>query len=167
MTSSGKLNLVVPVSKPGGNHTLTKDIEISYRQLWNRHHWKSIQSAYRSSPYFNYYADSIQPLFQSKETMLLAHNREILSVISKILKLKLSVTFTDDYLKQPANALDLRSEMTPKKTWTGMSFPEYPQVFSHKAGFMENLSILDLLFNLGPDSNDYLSLFKDIYLHCH
>lgn len=156
LTSSGRLNLVVPVSKPNGNHTLTKDIRISYREPWNKHHWKSIQTAYRSSPYFNYYADILQPLFESKETSLLQHNQEILSVLSKILKLKLSVTFTEDYLRQPANTTDLRFEMTPKKSRPGVAFPDYPQVFSHISGFVANLSILDLLFNMGPETGKYL-----------
>ena len=156
LTSSGKLNLVVPVSKPDGNHTFTKDILISYREPWNHHHWKSIQTAYRSSPYFNYYTDIFQPLFESTETSLLEHNREILSVLCKVLKLKLSVTFTDDYFKQPDNTLDLRLEITPKKSRPGLSFPEYQQVFSHLSGFIEDLSILDLLFNKGPDTIEYL-----------
>jgi hypothetical protein len=163
LTSSGRLNLVVPVSKPNGNHTLTRDIEINYREPWNHHHWKSIQTAYRSSPYFTYYADIFQPLFASRETSLAEHNRVILSVLCKILNLNLSVTFTDDYFKQPANVLDLRYEMTSKKPRTGMPFPDYPQVFSYKSSFTEDLSILDLIFNLGPDARKYISkLFVQI-----
>jgi hypothetical protein len=156
MTSAGKLNLVVPVTKPNGNHTLTKDIEISYREPWQQHHWKSIQTAYRSSPYFNYYADIIQPLFELKETSLIANNQIIISLLNKIIGLGSKFEFTQDYIKQPVDLIDLRSAISPKKKPEGLSFQEYPQVFSHKFGFVKNLSVLDLIFNLGPDTKRYL-----------
>jgi len=156
LTAAGKLNLIVPVYKPDGNHTLTRDVEISYREPWNHLHLKSIQTAYRSSPYFNYYEDIIQPLFESGESSLLSHNLEILSVISKILRLELSIGFTGDYIKHPADKFDLRAEMKPKKSRPGIALQEYPQVFSHKFGFIADLSILDLLFNMGPEAGRYL-----------
>ena len=156
MTAAGKSNLIVPVTKPHGNHTMTRDIEICYREPWDQHHLKTIQTAYRSSPYFNYYSDIIQPLFEPKETSLLLHNQEILSVISKILRLKLSSQLTGDYIILPTYMSDLRSEMIPKKRRSANSFPEYPQVFSHKFGFIADLSILDLLFNMGPEAGRYL-----------
>jgi hypothetical protein len=164
MTSAGRLNLVVPVSRPGGNHTLTRDTEISYREPWNRHHWKSITTAYRSSPYFNYYSDIIQPLFESKETSLLINNLGIQSIICKILKIKTSIGFTEDYIKQPEAVIDLRGAMKPGKQQQNLSFPSYPQVFSHISGFEADLSILDLLFNLGPETCQYLEkvCFLDI-----
>ncbi len=156
MTSSGKLDLVVPVSKPNGNHTKSRDIMIAFREPWNQHHWKSIQTAYRSSPYFDYYADFLQPLFESGETSLIAHNYKILSVINRILHLDVSIEFTSEYIKLPEELIDLRKELSPKKERQGISFPEYPQVFSHKFGFMPDLSILDLLCNLGPEAKGYL-----------
>jgi len=156
MTSGGKLNLIIPVTKPNGNHTITRDIEISYREPWQHNHWKSIQTAYSSSPYFNYYADIIQPLFDSKETSLIAHNQKILSVINKITGIKPSLALTGDYIKQSKEFIDLRSEISPGKQQSGMSYPEYPQVFSHIFGFVKDVSILDLLFNLGPETPSYL-----------
>jgi hypothetical protein len=156
MTSAGKQNLVVPVTKSNGNHTLTKDVKICNREPWSELHWKSLESAYRSSPYFNYYADLFHPLFSSVKTSLVSHNMEILSLVCKIMKIDLSATLTEGYLKNPSNIHDLRLEMTPKKKRTGLLFREYPQVFSYKFGFMEDLSILDLLFNIGPDSKRYL-----------
>jgi hypothetical protein len=156
MTSSGKLDLVVPVSKPNGNHTITRDVIISYREPWNYHHWKSIQTAYRSSPYFNFYSDLLQPLFETQETSLVEHNRQILDLVCKILKLKVSIEYTTDYLKDPEGILDLRKEMTPKEKRKGLNFPQYPQVFSYKSGFMEDMSIIDLIFNTGPDARRHL-----------
>ena len=156
MTSAGKHSLVIPVTRPDGNHTITRDIEICHRERWQQNHWKSIQTAYSSSPYFNYYADIIQPLFDLKETSLIAHNQKILLVICKIAGIKPSLAITKDYVKKPGELIDLRLEISPKKKQSGMSFPEYPQVFSHKYGFIQNLSILDLMFNLGPETSDYL-----------
>jgi hypothetical protein len=156
MTASGPLNLIVPVTKPNGDHTITRDVEISYREPWQQHHWKSIQTAYRSSPYFIYYADILQPLFESGETSLIEHNYYILSVINRILHLDVSIEFTSEYIKLPEELIDLRKEISPKKGRHGLSFSEYPQVFSHKSGFMPDLSILDLLCNLGPEAKGYL-----------
>jgi len=155
LTSSGKLNLIIPVIKPNGNHTLTKDIEICYREPWQQHHWKSIQTAYRSSPYFNYYADFLQPIFNRKEKSLIILNHHIFSLLNKIIDVQPDIHYTNEYDKKPDGFFNLRSKMKPGKL-PGFDFPEYPQVFSHKSGFMKDLSVLDLLFNTGPAAKGYL-----------
>ncbi|MFO7615095.1 MAG: WbqC family protein [Bacteroidales bacterium] len=155
LTAGGKASLTVPVSRPGGNHTLTRDIEICYREPWQRNHWRAIQSAYRSSPYFSFYADQISALFNTREPHLVFLNQKITSLICKLLKLRPSINFTNAYEKNPSVALDLRQAFTPKKS-TRPDFPYYPQVFQHKTGFTTGLSILDLLFNQGPDTKAYL-----------
>ena len=156
MTSAGKMKLIVPVTKPGGNHTITRDAELSYRQPWQQHHWKSIRTAYRSSPYFNYYADVFKPIFEEKEKTLIDLNYKILILLNKLIGLKAEIAMTVEYLKQPEGIRDLRFEFTPKKNMTPGTFPEYPQVFSHLHGFQRNLSVLDLIFNLGPETLNYL-----------
>jgi hypothetical protein len=156
MTEAGKASLVVPVSKPQGNHTITKNTEICYRQPWNRHHWKTIQSAYRSSPYFSYYEDIIRPLFELKENLLINHNDNIFKVVSGLIGIQIPLIYAEDFEKDPASKIDLRSEISPKKSLVNEDFPQYPQVFSHKFGFLPNLSILDLLFNTGPEARRYL-----------
>lgn len=156
LTAAGKMKLVVPVSKPSGNHTLTREIIISYRENWPLHHWKSIQSAYRSSPYFNYYEDVIGPLFGMKEQRLIDHNHKILNALLKILGLNPEIEFTADYFHEPEGLTDLRRKISGKKKITGRDFLPYPQVFNYKTGFIPDLSILDLLFNLGPEANAYL-----------
>jgi hypothetical protein len=155
MTSSGKLSLIVPISKPNGNHTLTKDIEISYREPWQQHQWKSIQTAYRSSPYFNYYADILQPLFSLEERSLISLNNKILQSFYQIIGIQPIIEFTDDYIKEVQGHYDLRLKMKPGKL-PESNMAEYPQVFSHISGFMKDLSVLDLLFNLGPEAKNYL-----------
>jgi hypothetical protein len=156
MTASGKSSLVVPVVKPHGNHTMTQDVEICYREPWQQQHWKAILSAYSSSPYFSYYADLIQPLFEKKETLLISHNHQVMELIFRLAGIDPVIGYTEDYLKNPLKLIDLRLEITPKKQNILMNFPVYSQVFSHRHGFMADLSILDLLFNLGPDARKYL-----------
>jgi len=156
MTEAGKASLVVPVIKPQGNHTMTKNVEICYREPWNRNHWKALQAAYRSSPFFNYYADTFQQLFETQETSLINNNHSILKIISALLGIDLSIQFTQDYKKKPEDMLDLRLEISPKKPNLFNEFPRYPQVFEYKYGFVPGLSILDLLFNMGQDARNYL-----------
>lgn len=158
MTASGKGKLIVPVSKPQGNHTITKDIEICYRESWREQHWKTLQSAYSSSPFFSYYADIIRPLFKSKEILLLKHNTAILQRITALLGIKPNLMFTDDFMKEPEGLLDMRSGLSSYNAGFQIKFDAYPQVFSHKFGFIPDLSILDLLFNLGPEAKGYLEM---------
>jgi len=167
MTSSGKLNLIVPVTKPFGNHTLTKDITICYREPWQEHHRKSIQTAYRSTPYFTYYSDLIMPLFLLREESLVVLNEKILEVLLKIIGLNSLMQFTQDFIKKPENLPDLRQEFKPGKKSSGQKLQEYPQVFSHKHGFTSDLSILDLIFNLGPDSRGYLAASHKLQAASH
>ena len=156
MTASGKTSLVVPVTKPQGNHTMTKDIEICYRESWQEQHWKTLQAGYRSSPYFSYYADIILPLFESRQTLLLLHNHLILKTISRLIGIDTAVKFTHDFVNEPADMLDLRHELSPKNRQSKTVYLKYPQVFEHKTGFIADLSILDLLFNMGPEAGRYL-----------
>jgi len=156
MTEAGKASLVVPVTKPQGNHTLTKNVEICYREPWNRNHWKTLQTGYRSSPFFNYYTDILEQLFETQETSLINNNHSILKIIIALLGIELSIQFTQDYEKKPQGMHDLRSEISLIKSPLFYKFPPYPQVFEHKFGFIPNLSILDLLFNVGPEAGRYL-----------
>ena len=156
MTASGKAKLIVPISKPYGNHTLTRDIEISYREPWREQHWKALLSAYSSSPFFSYYADMVQPLFTFRETNLLNHNQGILQVVCGLIGIDPRVELTKDYIKEPLELSDYRKKFSPKNKLQVVEFPRYPQVFEHKYGFIPDLSILDVLFNLGPEVQRYL-----------
>jgi len=155
LTAAGKTSLIVPVSRPDGNHTLTRDIEICYREPWQRNHWRAIQSAYSSSPYFSFYADHISTVFNTNKPNLIFLNQKITALICKLIKVRPIISFTNAYENTPSVALDLRQMFTPKKNIRS-DFPRYPQVFEHTTGFTPGLSILDLLFNLGPDTKAYL-----------
>jgi hypothetical protein len=156
-SSDGKLPLVVPVRRPGGTHTTTRNIGISYRQKWQRDHLRSLQTAYGSSPFFIYYQDDIMPLFGITTTSLLDLNSVILERLAEILGIELSVNFTINFEKEPGRMIDLRTSLSPKKFEPFRHIPRYPQVFEPKAGFIPDLSILDLLFNLGPSAAEYIS----------
>jgi hypothetical protein len=152
---NGPITLVVPVIKGRGKKILIKDLKISYDMDWQRNQWKTIFSAYNSSPYFEYYKDDIQPFFEKKTKYLLDFNQSIHENICDLLEIENRLQLTDDFEKVPENTLNLRETISPKNiTQSDNHFQpkEYTQVFSEKFDFIPNLSILDLLFNEGPNS---------------
>lgn len=155
-TANGKLPLTVPVHKFKGNHTPTSEVGISYENNWNTIHWRTIESAYNPSPFFLYYKDDIEPFFQKQYPLLFELNYELLITLMSIIGLKNEISFSSSYEKE-SSLIDLRMSFSPKNKFSNSHFPEYPQVFSDKHGFIPDLSILDLLFNLGPDSKEYLN----------
>ena len=149
--ANGKLQLTIPKQRKGSDKTIIKEIQISYNQNWQKEHWNAIVSSYNSSPYFEYYKDGLQPLFEEKEEYLTSFNNKLQIVILSILQEEEKVKTTTEYLHQ-GNFSDLRNH-----NWELTKQEKYDQVFMEKQGFIPNLSILDLLFNLGPESADYLN----------
>jgi hypothetical protein len=149
--ANGKLRLTIPKQRKGSDKTIIKEIHISYKQNWQKEHWNAIVSAYNSSPYFEYYKDELQPLFEEKEEYLTTFNNKLQIVLLSILQEEEKVKTTTEYLHQ-GNFSDLRNY-----NWKIEKQEKYDQVFMEKQGFIPNLSILDLLFNLGPESADYLN----------
>ena len=149
--ANGKLRLTIPKQRKGSDKTIIKEIHISNKQNWQKEHWNAIVSAYNSSPYFEYYKDGLQPLFEEKEEYLTSFNNKLQIVILSILQEEKKVNTTTEYLHQ-GNFSDLRNY-----NWKIEKQEKYDQVFMEKQGFIPNLSILDLLFNLGPESADYLN----------
>jgi hypothetical protein len=154
------LNLTVPVKRVNGNHTKTCDIRIDNSANWQMLHWRSIVTAYNKTPYFLYYRDIFEPVFLRKQEILITLNTEVLQVIMQALKIKTSdILYTTDYETKPGY-YDLRNCFHPKlnqcQEFT-CSLPRYIQAFEEKHGFIPDLSIIDLLFNLGPDTLPYLA----------
>ena len=149
-SANGKLRLTIPKQKKGSSKTIIKDIKISYKENWQKDHWNSIISSYNSSPYFKYYKDDLLPFFKQKEIFLIDFNNKLQAAICSILKKGGNVQTTTEYL-QKGNFTDLRNYR-----WDSEQQRRYDQVFMEKYGFISNLSILDLLFNLGPQSPQYL-----------
>lgn len=165
-SSGGLLALVVPVLKPNGNHTKTGEIEISYHLPWNRTHWRSIEAAYNSSPFFLYYRDAFESLYNSRFVSLVEMNTAFLNSILSLMKINIPIKFSDSYYFSTPGEVDLRIAVHPKKKpvyCTLSGFPEYTQVFGEENGFIPNLSIIDLLFNLGPDAKDYLEKLSNTF----
>ena len=156
---NGPIQLIVPVVKGRGSKILIKDLKISYDTDWQRNHWRTIFSAYNSSPFFEYYKDDIQPFFNSKPIFLLDFNMQINNTVCELLEIENNTILTKDFEKVPEGTINLRESISPKNVkQTDVNFipPEYTQVFSDKLGFVPNLSILDLLFNEGPNSYSVL-----------
>lgn len=152
---NGSIQLIVPVVKGRGPKILIKDLKISFDTNWQRNHWRTIFSAFNSSPFFEYYKDDILPFFETKHRFLLDFNLKINEVICELLEIENVAVLTEDFEKVPVETRNLRESISPKnKAANGNRFQakEYTQVFSDKLGFAPNLSILDLLFNEGPNS---------------
>jgi len=151
-SASGKQALTIPALHPL-RHKKTKDIQIDYSFNWPKQHLKSIQIAYRSSPYFEFYEDEIVAIFDKKQKFLLDYNLQIQEVILELIQLDISFSKTAAYSN--TDALDLRflAEAKSKRIY---NLDSYFQVFSDKHGFIEDLSILDLLFMEGTNTLNYL-----------
>ena len=151
----GVLTLVVPVVKGSKVHTPVKDVKISYDFSWQRLHWMSLQGCYRRSAYFEYYEDDFAPFYEKKETFLFDFSDQILRLLLKLLKIKTEINYTESYEAEYLGLTDFRQYIHPKKD-SGFEQKSYFQVFEERHGFMKNLSIVDLLFNQGPQSINYL-----------
>jgi hypothetical protein len=145
------LTLSVPVEKPETLKCQTKDIRISDHGNWRHLHWNALISAYGTSPFFMYYQDDFAPFFEKKYRFLFDFNEELRKLICSLLDMQPSVSFTTQYEVNPSH--DFREKISPKSSFNDPEFVPIPyyQVFKEKFGFLPNLSIVDLLFNMGPE----------------
>jgi len=146
--------LNIPVKHSKTLHQKTKDVLIENDFDWQKQHFKSLEAAYRSSPFFEFFEDDLIPVFEKKHTFLMDLNLEVFEIVKKCLRLKLEFEPTTEYFNEAANCTDFRYLANGKKDPN--SFEKYPQVFDDKHGFINNLSVLDLLFNEGKFAMDYL-----------
>lgn len=153
--ANGRLALNIPVIHSQNNRLKYKDVKIYNEEKWQSHHWKSLLSAYKTSPFFEYYEDELQSLFEDRTNYILDFNFKCFETVCECLQLNLSTSKTTVYQKDIQNTEDFRYLVNAKKDIL-KPFEGYNQVFQEKHGFINNLSILDLLFNEGPNSVDYL-----------
>lgn len=149
--ANGPLSLSIPIVKPDTLKCQTKDIRISNHGNWRHLHWNALVSAYNMSPFFEYYADDFAPFYEKKYEFLLDFNEELRRLVCDLLDMQPAVVYTEHYEPEVAN--DFRETICPKHEGEDPAFhPEpYYQVFREKFGFLPNLSIADLLFNMGPE----------------
>jgi len=149
--ANGKLGLFIPVIHTHKNRELFKDVKISYDSNWMDLHLKSLQSAYRSSPYFEYFEDDFIKLYSKKEKFLVDFNIKCIRLISNLLNLDLDYKISNEYVEKTNGIIDLRDLSNARKE-KKIDTPKYIQVFESKHGYINNLSILDLIFSEGPNS---------------
>ncbi len=151
------LRLSIPLEKGKNQQQAIRDVRISYDENWQNKQWTAICSAYGNSPFFEYYVDDFQPLFEEKKEYLFEHNLKVLQTIFFVLDIKPTLEFSATYVKEtPTDIYDFRNKITPKtatiaKDINYQNIP-YQQVFAEKTGYLPNLSILDLIFCKGPET---------------
>jgi hypothetical protein len=161
LSANGPLALSIPVERPEGNHTPTCLIRISPHLPWQKQHWRSIETAYSKSAFFLYYQDFFEPFYSSAPPQhLIEWNQSLLIQLFRAIGMNPVIKNTIRFEKEANGRTDLRNSISPKeKTIQKLNqdiFPEYFQPFSDRFGFARNQSVIDLLFNLGPDTLPYL-----------
>ena len=167
MNGNGLLNLIIPTVHDQRMGAV-KDVRIEYVTPWQRAHWRSIESAYNNTPFYLYYKDALKPFFEHKFEYLFDFNTQLTQTLMKCLQIDTKVACTECF--SPYEENDLRLEIHPKAAHKPdyryrLNDPYY-QVFEDKFGFSPNLSLIDLLFNEGPQAANYLhNLTKTIVIH--
>ncbi len=156
---NGKQMLNIPVIKTNGNHTLITEVQLSEQMNWKKHHWNSIQTAYNSSPFMLYYEDEIKAIFFAQHQSLWELNMQLLELMIELLQLNTEIKTTTSFEINVDEIKDFRQVINPKKE-DGITYPNYIRVYEDKNEFMPNLSILDLLFNMGPEAGTYIKSLK-------
>lgn len=163
--ANGAHALSIPIVKPDRAQCKMQDIRIADHGQWQHLHWNAIVSAYNSSPFFQYYEDDFRPFYEKKFDFLLDFNEGLRGLVCKLLYIDTPIEFSSEYIKSPLpEILDLRESIDPKRPPVKTEWKEYYQVFTEKHGFISDLSIIDLLFNMGNESRLYL-IENELYDH--
>ena len=161
LSANGVLNLSIPIKK-NKSEKVINSIEISYKEDWQKNHWRAITSAYKNSPYFDFFEEDLKVFYSNKYNLLIDYNIDQLKFIIKVLKQKKNIQLTKQYESNPESVIDLRTIIHPKQSYLSDKLvankldQSYYQTFENKISFTPNLSILDLLFNKGLHTIDYL-----------
>lgn len=156
LTSNGRMTLSIPLIKQADKEIIS-DKRISYAEKWQQQHWRTITSAYKNSPYFEFFEDDLKPFFETKYEFLFDFNTQLLQAVLHILRIKKQIQFTTQFDKSPNDVIDLRM-LSDGIQKDGLTQSSYYQVFSDKYGFTPNLSCLDAIFNLGLKTIDLCQL---------
>ena len=149
VTANGRLSLSIPLVKQADKE-LISDKKISYSEDWQKQHWRTIVSAYKNSPYFEFFEDEFKPFYENKFEFLLDYNTQLLQTVLHILRVKKQIQFTQNFELNPTEVIDLRNLSDIEKNEPKVK--SYYQVFADKIGFTPNVSCLDTLFNIGLET---------------
>ena len=160
-TANGTQTLTVPIERYDGTKCPMRDIRISDHGNWRHLHWNALVSAYGETPFFEFYADDLRPFFEKHHTFLFDLNLDIMHTMCQLLDVRPQVTLSEQYIVLPSEddaVVDFREAIRPKHPLPDADFNPTPyyQVRAQRHGFLPNLSILDLLFNEGPEGIFYL-----------
>ena len=155
LSAHGRQLLSVPVYLGSQHKTPLKEIRIDYSKRWQQVHLRALTAAYNSSPYFQYYFENFEKTISRKIDFLIDLNTELLQTVLDILKLKIKLTCTTDFEPAGFSDNDYRYNISPKKQ-SQFSVKEYMQVFNNNCRFVQGLSIVDLIFNMGPEAVGHL-----------
>ena len=150
-TANGVETLSIPVESNSGRKNPIRDVRISSHGNWQQTHWRAISSAYMNSPFFEYYQDDFRPFYENKWTFLWDYNFELLTLILQLLNENPKIILTEKYKEPTEDNIDFRDKIHPKKETISHIKPYY-QVFENKFGFLPDLSIIDLLSNMGNEA---------------
>jgi len=155
-TTQGTQALTVPIEKPTTEKRLMRDLRISTHGKWQQEHWNALLSAYGESPFYDYYIDDLRQFFEKKWDFLVDFNLAITETVCQLLDIQPDIALSDTFVQEANN--DFREVIRPKHPLPDPDFQPKPyyQVYQNKHGFIDNLSILDLLFNMGPEGVFYL-----------
>ncbi len=155
LSAHGPQLLSVPVYLGSLHKTQLKDIRIDYSKRWQQVHIGAIKASYSASPYFQFYFENIEKVISKKTVFLIDLNTELTETVINMLKMKTQLRFTSQFETPAESENDFRYRISPKKE-SGFRVKEYLQVFNNVNGFVHGLSIIDLIFNMGPEAVDYL-----------
>lgn len=149
LSANGVMPLTVHVENGNRPRQRMRDVRIDYSKRWQHQHWVSILSAYKSSPYFDHYAEELEPFYRREWRYLVDYNMEYLQTLLRLLGAKCEVQVSEQYVEATEGDLDLRPKHNEGSTFVA---EPYVQVFSDRIPFVENLSVLDLLLCEGPEA---------------
>lgn len=155
LSAHGPQLLAIPVYQGSLHKTPIKDIRIDYSKRWQQVHLRALKASYSSSPYYQFYFENIESIISKENIFLIDLNMELLELLMKMLKLNQKISYSTNFEPEGTSENDQRYSISPKKT-SAYRGKEYMQVFGNTNGFIPGMSILDLIFNVGPEAFSYL-----------